>query len=46
MSASYYVFLVQFDAKSAAVKWITCAHVPSINYEETKLLEDYGFGQM
>jgi hypothetical protein len=44
MSASYYVFLVVFDAKSAAVKWIDYAHVTSVIYEETKLLEDYGFG--
>jgi hypothetical protein len=29
MSASFYVLLVEFDAKSAAVKWIAYAHVPS-----------------
>jgi hypothetical protein len=36
-------FLVEFDAKSAAVKWIASAHVPSIfikkgnNYRITDL---------
>jgi hypothetical protein len=37
MGASYYVFSVEFDAKSAPVKWIACAHVPSVicNKKET-----------
>jgi hypothetical protein len=46
MGASYYVFSVEFDAKSAAVKWIACAHVPSVIYEKRKLFEDYGYGLM
>jgi len=46
MIASFYVILVEFDAKSAPVKWIACAHVPSVIYEKRKLVEDYGFGLM
>jgi hypothetical protein len=44
MGASYYVSSVEFDEKSAPVKWIACAHVPSVIYEKRKLVEDYGFG--
>jgi hypothetical protein len=46
MGASYNVFSVEFDAKSAPVEWIACAHVPSVICEKRKLLEEYGFGLM